>query len=75
MFTLYIVTCHLPRVSKLRWREDIGGKLPSAQGSRIAYYTDYTFTKKNTTVEQWWVATLCSEMLANSHLRERVVII
>ncbi len=29
--------CHLPRGSKLRWREDIGGKLPSAWGSRVGW--------------------------------------
>ncbi len=33
--TIYIVECHLPRGSKLRWREDMGGKLPSVWGLRI----------------------------------------
>ncbi len=28
----YIVTCHLPRGYKLRWREDMGGGLPNARG-------------------------------------------
>ncbi len=33
--TNYIVACHLPRGSKLRWREDMGGGLPNARGPRI----------------------------------------
>ncbi len=32
---LYIVACHLPRGSKLRWCEDMGGKLPSVRESRV----------------------------------------
>ncbi len=34
---IYIVACHLPRGSKLRWREDMGGKLPSTRESRIGW--------------------------------------
>ena len=30
-----IVACHLPRGSKLQWREDIGEELPSARESRV----------------------------------------
>ena len=46
IWILYIVSCHLPRGSKLRWREDIGGELPSARGQAfVNYYTEYTFIK------------------------------
>ncbi len=31
----YIVACHLPRGSKLRWREDIAEGLPSVRESRV----------------------------------------
>ena len=31
----HFVACHLPRGSKLRWREDMGGWLPNARGPRI----------------------------------------
>ncbi len=30
---VYIVTCHLPRCSELRWCEDMGGGLPNVQGT------------------------------------------
>ena len=33
----YSVSCHLPRGSKLRWREDMGGVLPNARGLRIGW--------------------------------------
>ena len=29
----YIVACHLPRGSKLQWREDMGGGLPKRAGT------------------------------------------
>ncbi len=32
----HIVTCHLPRGSKLQWHEDIGGGLPSALPRALA---------------------------------------
>ncbi len=36
----HIVACHLPRGSKLQWRGDMGGKLPSGK------IIGYTFTKR-----------------------------
>ncbi len=35
--TQYIVACHLPRGSKLRWREDMGGGLPNTLRPRIGW--------------------------------------
>ncbi len=32
---MYIVACHLPRGSKLRWLEDMGGGLTSAWEPRV----------------------------------------
>ncbi len=32
-----ILSCHLPRGSKLRWNEDMGGKLPSARVSHVCW--------------------------------------
>ena len=32
----YIVTCHLPRGSKLRWLEDMGGGLPNRGDRALA---------------------------------------
>ncbi len=58
-FTHFIVACHLPRGSKLRWCEDMGGKLPSVRGSRVGWspqpvglqrYRLY-FYQKNTAIE------------------------
>ncbi len=33
----YIVACHLPRGSKLWWRENMSGGLPNARGPRIGW--------------------------------------
>ncbi len=38
--TIYIVACHLPRGSKLRWHKDMGGGLegsPNVQGPHIGW--------------------------------------
>ncbi len=37
MKLLHIVVCHLPRGSKLRWREDMGGGLPNTREPRVQY--------------------------------------
>ena len=34
----YIVACHLPRGSKLQWREDMGGVLPNAREPKSEHF-------------------------------------
>ena len=34
---IHIVACRLPRGSKLRWREDMGGGFPKRAGPRIGW--------------------------------------
>ncbi len=51
----YIFACHLPRGSKLRWRKDMGGGLPSTRNNKITDQQCLTHTL-DTVIR--WVATI-----------------